>query len=169
MGTEAGDLARACLSHLGREEQALRSTLETLGVVRAAALAADIGRLEDLRGLQDESALVTESLRCERDGLRGRIATLLRIPAADATLESLALHLGGPSGEYLRSAAGRVRDLAGRVDRLNLSNATVLEYCLGFTRRVLRDLTGGGTPAESYGPDGTVTESPCGPLLSAKG
>jgi hypothetical protein len=169
MGTEASDLAEACLSHLNREEAALQGTLDTLRVVRAAALAGDVPRLEALHDRQEEAARLTRQLGADRERLRAQIASRLRVSVAEATLERLAAHIGGSSAEILRATASRVRELASHVDRLNLANATVLGYCLGFTRRVLRDLTGGGTPAESYGPDGTVTESPCGPLLSAKG
>jgi hypothetical protein len=169
MAIEAADLADACLSHLGREEEALRSALETLQSVRAAALAGDVPGLESLHGRQNEAALLTQTLRTEREALRERIAALLRIPVGSASLENLAAHLGGSAGDRLRQAAARVRKLATRVEQITLSNATVLEYCLGFTRRVLRSLTGGGTPAENYGPDGTVMESPCGPFLSARG
>ncbi len=136
--------------------------------MRAAALAGDVPRLESLRGRQDEAIRLTQSLCAERTRLRVRIAALPG-PAAEPTLERLAAYLGGPPGDRLRVAARRVRELADRVDRLNLSNATVLRYCLGFTRRVLRDLTGAGTPAENYGPDGTVAEPPSRPLLSARG
>jgi hypothetical protein len=168
MASEAAEIAEDCLNHLEREEQALQSALETLGVVRAAALAGDVARLEALQDPQAEAAQVTRALTAEREVLRRRIAAILRVPASGATLMALADHCG-PAGARLNLAARRVRELADRVDRLNLSNATLLEYCLGFTRRVLRDLTGGGTPAESYGPDGAVAESPCGPLLSARG
>jgi hypothetical protein len=169
MGTEATEIAEACLSHLGREERALQTTLETLAVVRTAALAGDVPGLEALRGRQDEIARQTTALRCERENLRTRIATLLRIPATEATLAGLSTRVGGPLSDSLLSAGTRLRHLASEVDRINSSNAAVLGYCLGFARRVLRDLTGGGTPAESYGPDGTVTDSPCGSLLSARG
>jgi hypothetical protein len=165
----AAELAEACLSHLDREEKALRATLETLQVVRVAALAGDVQRLEALHGRQHEAALLTQTLRIERDGLRERIVALLQLPAGASPLESLAVHLGGSTDERLQSAAGRVRNLAARTAQLNLSNAKLLDYCLGFTRRVLRKLTGGGTPAENYGSDGTVMESPCGSFLSARG
>jgi hypothetical protein len=169
METGADDLAEACLSHLAREEDTLRATLETLQEVRGAALSGDVRRLETLHARQDEAARLTEAMREEREYLRSRIAKLLRIKSGEATLEKLAIHLGESPNGTLLVAARRVRELASRVQQICLSNATVLEYCLGFTRRVLRDITGGGTPAESYGPDGMVMESPCGPLLSARG
>jgi hypothetical protein len=168
MASEAADLAEACLSHLASEEVALRATLETLQVVRAAALAGDVARLESLRGPQNAAALATQALRAGRERLRERIVASLQLPPCSAPLENLAAQVGDPMGERLRSAASRVGSLAARVEQLSLSNATVLDYCLGFTRRVLRNLTGGGTPAESYGPDGTVTDSPCGSFLSAR-
>jgi flagellar biosynthesis/type III secretory pathway chaperone len=169
MESGASQLTEACLAHLQREEQALQATFDTLGVVRAAALTGNVPGLEALLGRQEEAARVTRELCNERDYLRQRIATLLRIPATEATLEGLAGYLGDPSAANLRLAARRVRELAERVDKLNLSNATILKYCLGFTRRILHDFTGGGTPAESYGSDGTLKASACGSFLSARG
>lgn len=169
MGTEVAELAEACLTYLGQEEQALRSTLETLRVVRAAALAGDVSGLEALHGRQEADARKTTVLCDERSALRERIATVLHVSANDATLALLAGHVGGATGERLLSAGARLRQLVSEIDRVNCSNTATIKYCLSFTRRVLRDLTGVGTPAESYGPDGTPTESPCGPLLSARG
>jgi hypothetical protein len=169
MADDAAPLAQACLTHLAREEDVLRSALATLGAVRAAALAGDRATLDALYGRQEEIARQTAHLGHERQALRARIGALLHIPIAEATLALLAARVGGAAGDDLLSAGQRTRRLATDVDRLNNSNAALLGYCLGFARRVLRDLTGGGTPAESYGPDGTAMESPCGSLLSARG
>ncbi len=169
MAADLAPLAEACLSHLARAGEALRATLGTLAAVRAAVLAADAPRLQALRGEEEALARRTQALREEREALRARIAGELGIPPADATLEPLAARVGGEAGERLLGAGLRVRELATRVDALNRSNAAVLRHCLGFTRRALRALTGGGTPPESYDPDGMPTESPCASLLSARG
>lgn len=169
MALEHEEIVEDCLNYLDCEEQALQSTLELLGTVRAAALAGDVVRLESLHGRQEETARQTQILCSERDRLRKQIAAFLQISDTDATLEKLANHLGGECGEQVRSAGVRVRTLAVKVNQVNHTNAAVLEHCLGFTRRVLHDLTGGGPPAVSYGPDGTSTESVYRSLLSARG
>jgi hypothetical protein len=169
MAPDPARLVADCLSHLATEDASLSATLAALEVVRAAALAGDVDRLEALRGPQEDAARRALQIRSDRDGLRGRIGAFLGVPDADATLDRLAARVGGTAGQSLLAAAVRVRELAVRVDKLNRSNAAVLEQCLGFTRRVLRDLRGEGTPAASYGPDGTPTESAGRPLLSARG
>lgn len=169
MATDPDDLAGACLSYLARQEESLRSALATLQEVRAAALAGDAPRLEALRGPQEELARQAQALRAEGAAIRGRAAAVLGVPEAEATLDRLADRLGGRAAEQLRVAGADVRALAAEVDRLNRSNAAVLEHGLSFIRRVLRDLTGAEIPAAGYGPDGTPAGSPSRPLLSARG
>lgn len=169
MRNDPADLSAVCLKHLRREEEVLRDKRETLRSVRAALVGGPADALDALRESQEEAARATERLRVERDRFRWLAGELLQLPPETVTVRRVVDALPEDERGPVRAAWSRLLDLATEVEKLNRDNAAVIDYCLGFTRSCLLDITGGGRSAGRYGPGGAHLEAPCGSLLEARG
>lgn len=159
-------VARACAAHLSREVAHLETVLASLSDVRTALLRGDLGLLPELLRVQEQIAADSSSLNAARESLRQDFASLLRLPAAEATLSAVLRLLPPSLREPLSRTRQRLLLAAHRAEALRRSNASLLSYALDFSRILLGGLIGG---AERYGPAGRRQESAARSLIQAVG
>jgi hypothetical protein len=144
------DLAKACLEHLGREEEVLRSALDGLQQVHAAlAVGGPAAQAVALRR-SAELAQQGETLRVKRDELRQQAGARLGIPAGLITLKGLADFLGGPAAQEMRRGRERLRLLAQEVETQGKRTAVFTHVALDFVQRLLGAGRGGPQDAGRY-------------------
>ncbi len=169
MRSDHEEISAVCLKHLRREEEVLRDKRDTLERIHDALVGAELDGLHALHETQEEAAHVTGLLREQRDQFREQVGTLLQLPSETVTVRQVVAAIPEKERGSVREVWTRLLELAAEVERLNRCNAVLIDYCLGFTQSYLLDITGGGRPAERYGPAGTHLEASCGSLLEARG
>jgi hypothetical protein len=163
------EISALCLNHLRREEAVLLGKRDTLHNIHAALVRGNLDTMESLQQRQQEAVRTSDDSRHEREQFRNRIGTLLQLPPESVTISRVVAALPEAEREPLRVVWSRLLELAAEVDKLNGDIAALIDYCLGFTRRYLLDITGGGRPAEGYGPAGTHLDASAGSFLHARG
>lgn len=118
-------LAIRCSAHLQQEEHVLRETLRIVEETRESLLHRDGERLEKNVDEQRRILHAAESMRNQREGVRGEIAMLLEVPPDTATVSSLVQIAPDPIRSDLRDSRKRLRKLAARVRTMHRTNAVL--------------------------------------------
>jgi hypothetical protein len=155
-------------AHLGREEALLAATLDSLGEVRAAIVAADWGKLPGLLGFQDRLADDAADLARERDAVREAASRRTGVPAAEVTLRVLASALPAEKSAGLLATRERLALRAREADVLRRAVVTLVRFSLGFHQKMLEGLAGGRGP-DRYSAAGTWRGAAFGSLIQARG
>jgi hypothetical protein len=163
------ELGRACVEHLAREEEVLRSALEGLCAVHNALVAGGPAAQAEALQRQEKLTQAREALNVQRVELRHQAAAKLGIPPEAVTLGELAQRLGGPLDQELRRARQRLRRLAAETETQARRTTLFCYLALASVQRLLVEVTGGPRDGGRYGPDGARPKSSLGPILQLEG